>query len=117
MTCGDTWMDYEDGQHECGREINHEGVCCCGDCGRVRLERRRDAPLLRMTHEIPETHINGHCSVENLEAIQAMDLQHCNFGYQVSHDGRVWICVNGVAFIRFKPEGFRRGVTDQPNII
>jgi hypothetical protein len=118
MTCGDTWEGLEEVEHEhtCGREVNHEGVCCCITCGRVRLERRTDAPRLVLTHDIPETHIHGHCSVENLEAIQEMNLQDCDFGYQVAHDGRVWVCINGVAFLRFKPDRSKRD-TDAPTII
>jgi hypothetical protein len=30
-------------------------------------------------------------------------LQDCTFGVQVHHDGRVWVCVNAVTFLRFKP--------------
>lgn len=32
-----------------------------------------------------------------------MDLQNCDVGLQVAWDGRIWVCVNGVAFLRFKP--------------
>jgi len=103
MTCGDTWMDYEDGQHECGLPINHQGCCACGKCGVVRLQRRADPYAVTFNHDIPETHREGYLSVENLEKIQAMNLQDCDLGFQVSYEGRVWICVNGVAFLRFKP--------------
>lgn len=27
----------------------------------------------------------------------------CTFGVQVHEDGRVWVCVNGQTFLRFKP--------------
>lgn len=47
---------------------------------------------------------HGHVSVENDEMIAAQDLTDCELGVQVSHDGRVWLCVNGVAWIRFKPK-------------
>lgn len=53
--------------------------------------------------EVPETHQIGHCSVENADLIERLDLQDCDFGLQVSEDGRVWVCVNGIAWIRFKP--------------
>ena len=26
-----------------------------------------------------------------------------DFGIQIAEDGRVWICINGIAFIRFTP--------------
>jgi hypothetical protein len=29
--------------------------------------------------------------------------QDCQFGVQVEKDGRVWICINGVTWLRFKP--------------
>jgi hypothetical protein len=35
-----------------------------------------------------------------------IDLADCLFGIQVAADGRVWVCVNGITFLRFKP---RRG--------
>jgi hypothetical protein len=44
----------------------------------------------------------GHLSIENAEAIAGMDLSDCQLGVQVAHDGRVWLCVNSVAWIRFK---------------
>lgn len=56
-------------------------------------------------HSIPETHKRGHLSVENAAQIAEMDLQDCDLGLQVAWDGRVWLCVNGVAWIRFKPTG------------
>ncbi len=45
----------------------------------------------------------GQLSVENQAQIDQIDLQHCTVGVQVSFDGRIWLCVNGVAWIRFKP--------------
>lgn len=49
--------------------------------------------------ELKETHMRGFLSVEkgissNLD---------CDFGIQIGIDGKVWICIDGVAFIRFKP--------------
>ena len=54
--------------------------------------------------ELKETHQQGHLSLENLDIVQAMNLHDCDCGIQVSVDGRVWLCVNGTAFIRFKPK-------------
>ena len=51
-----------------------------------------------------ETHRQGHVSVENLDFIKEMDLQDADFGIQICGDGRVWVCINGIAFIRFKPK-------------
>lgn len=53
--------------------------------------------------DFPETHKQGHVSIENLEMVKTMDLHDVDFGVQISADGRVWCCVNGIAFIRFRP--------------
>jgi hypothetical protein len=42
-------------------------------------------------------------SIENLEMIQGMNLLDCDVGFQMAYDGRLWVCINGVAFLRFKP--------------
>lgn len=53
----------------------------------------------------PETHMEGTISIENpLES----DIVEGDFGIRIAEDGRVWVCVNGVAFIRFKPKNKRR---------
>jgi hypothetical protein len=52
---------------------------------------------------VPETHQQGHLSIENLDLIKSSDLHNCDVGIQTSPDGRIWLCVNGIAFIRFKP--------------
>ncbi len=54
--------------------------------------------------EVKETHQQGMISIENLEMILKQDTQNCDVGIQISHDGRIWLCVNGVAFVRFKPK-------------
>lgn len=53
--------------------------------------------------EVKEFHQQGMISVENLEHIQEMDLHDSDIGLQVADDGRIWLCINGMAFIRFKP--------------
>lgn len=60
-----------------------------------------DQPVF--THEFPETHHHGMLSIENAEIVAGMDLADCDVGLQVSYDGRIWLCVNGVAWVRFKP--------------
>lgn len=47
--------------------------------------------------EYKETHAKGFMTIEN----------ECKGGYvdigiQISSDGRVWVCIDGIAFIRFK---------------
>jgi hypothetical protein len=46
---------------------------------------------------------HGSVYTENLDLIQRLDLTDCEFGIQVGWDGRVWVCINGIAWIRFKP--------------
>jgi hypothetical protein len=50
--------------------------------------------------EIPETHQKGFVSIEQ-------DLKRTNkiadIGIQIAKDGRIWICIDGAALIRFKP--------------
>lgn len=47
----------------------------------------------------PEIHQQGFLSVEaNIKSSMG-----CDFGVQIADDGRVWICVDGRAFLRFKP--------------
>jgi sugar lactone lactonase YvrE len=38
-------------------------------------------------------------------------MQDCVFGLQVHTDGRVWVCINGSTFLRFKPNG--KAITDE----
>lgn len=59
--------------------------------------------------DFPETHTRGRLSIENAEDISRrlkyaaehdLDL---DFGVQIAHDGRVWVCIDSIAWIRFKP--------------
>lgn len=47
--------------------------------------------------DVPETHQKGFLSIEK-------DFKSgiCDVGIMVK-DGRIWICVDGIAFIRFRP--------------
>jgi len=60
--------------------------------------------------EYPETHQEGYISLENEETIRKLLLnsRRGDFGIQIAKDGRVWVCINGVAVIRFKPEPEQR---------
>jgi len=49
--------------------------------------------------EILEIHQKGLLSIEK----KNVDSQICDIGIQTAEDGRIWICINGEAFIRFKP--------------
>jgi len=46
---------------------------------------------------------DGHLSIEDTDLIRRLDLRNCHFGVQVAPDGRVWVCVNGISLLRFKP--------------
>ena len=48
-----------------------------------------------------ETHQQGSLSIEQ-ELPKGM--KNCDFGIQIAKDGRIWICIDGIAYLRFKPE-------------
>ena len=48
-------------------------------------------------------HRQGYLTIENVEMILEFDTSNCDFGIQAAEDGRVWICINGIAFLRFRP--------------
>ena len=45
-------------------------------------------------------HQDGMLSIE--KALSAVH-HHCDLGVQITQDGRIWLCINGEAYIRFKP--------------
>jgi len=48
--------------------------------------------------EYKEAHFLGFMSIEKEFKSGQVDI-----GIQIAKDGRIWVCVNGEAFIRFKP--------------
>jgi hypothetical protein len=60
--------------------------------------------MTRLNDSFGPLYQEGHLSIEDDELIKRLDLQDCHFGVQVSEDGRVWVCVNGMALLRFKPK-------------
>jgi hypothetical protein len=59
----------------------------------------------------PEIHQQGLISIENIPTILGYIDEHRDsyymegdLGVQIANDGRVWVCVDGVAFLRFKPK-------------
>lgn len=52
---------------------------------------------------IPEFHQQGTIMLENLTKYTGLPYIKGDLGIQVASDGRVWICIDGVAFIRFSP--------------
>lgn len=54
--------------------------------------------------EFTETHMQGTISIENVpEELTKFKYMKGDIGLQVSKDGRIWICINGMAFLRFSP--------------
>ena len=55
----------------------------------------------------PETHQLGHISLENfpsgLREVPEIPVMYGDLGIQIAKDGRIWICIDGQAFIRFSP--------------
>lgn len=49
--------------------------------------------------EYPEMHQKGFLTIE----CPMSSLKECDFGIQIAEDGRVWICVDGEVFLRFRP--------------
>lgn len=61
--------------------------------------------------ELKETHQKGTISIENLPdelrvpgyMPHILPSMEGDLGIQIASDGRVWVCINGIAFLRFKP--------------
>jgi len=55
---------------------------------------------MKMTKEYPEMHQRGYISIEGTFK---PGYTEGDLGIQIAKDGRVWICIDGVAFLRFRP--------------
>lgn len=53
--------------------------------------------------EYPEVQQEGLISIENSELLKN-GFSEGYLGIQIAKDGRIWICIDGVAFLRFKPK-------------
>lgn len=62
--------------------------------------------------EYPEQHAEGIISIEK---IPDSKLIKGDLGIQISKDGRVWICIDGIAFLRFRP--FLKNEKEEQNAI
>ena len=53
----------------------------------------------------PATYQKGMITLENmpLEFEKSGRGMYGDFGVQIADDGRVWICIDGASFLRFKP--------------
>ena len=61
---------------------------------------------MRYIKEYLVTHQKGTISIENWPAgmAESSGFMKGDLGVQVAEDGRVWICIDGAAFLRFKPD-------------
>jgi hypothetical protein len=50
--------------------------------------------------DYPETHLYGVLSIENDAPTKPF---RGDLGIRIASDGRIWICLDGIAFLRFKP--------------
>lgn len=50
--------------------------------------------------EYKESHRRGYLTIE--KEIPKL-VKDCDLGIQIAKDGRVWICIDGQAFLRFHP--------------
>ena len=48
-----------------------------------------------------ETHQKGYLTIE--QKLPSL-IKSCDFGIQIAKDGRVWICIDGKAYLRFHPD-------------
>ena len=60
--------------------------------------------------EYPEQHMKGYITIENRDMFDFP--MEADLGLMVSHDGRVWLCINGIAFLRFTPHLNRKMFPD-----
>jgi hypothetical protein len=75
---------------------------------------------MKKVKEYPETHMQGTISIENLDLTLANNPKVIRYGLKIqpeitnsyfqgdlgvhiADDGRVWVCINGIAFLRFSP--------------
>ncbi len=49
----------------------------------------------------PETHQQGTILLETVPPVNYIE---GDLGIQIAEDGKVWICINGIAFLRFTPK-------------
>jgi hypothetical protein len=63
-----------------------------------------------MIKEYPETHQDGSISLENPSSIFDVIITRAwkpviqgDLGIQIAEDGRVWVCINGISFLRSNP--------------
>jgi len=54
--------------------------------------------------EYPEVHQQGLITLESMpEKLRTCKGMGGDLGIQITKDGRVWVCINEIAFLQFKP--------------
>ena len=81
----------------CDGKSKIEGVCK-SEFYEIKINKEGIIMELPKLPKIPQTEFHGLISIES-EFKSGEGL----LGIQTSEDGRIWICINGVAFLRFKP--------------
>jgi hypothetical protein len=67
-------------------------------------KKRKEALREKFISEYPETHQLGTITLENVpDELKNYMYMGGDLGIQVARNGRVWICINGIAFLRFQP--------------
>lgn len=52
----------------------------------------------------PDTHMQGMIEVNSIPNIKSLPKMIIgDIGIEIEKDGRIWICIDGVCFLRFKP--------------
>jgi hypothetical protein len=46
---------------------------------------------------------SGYMELMDIDGCTPLRTIQCNIGVQIAPDGRIWVCIDGKAFIRFKP--------------
>jgi hypothetical protein len=63
--------------------------------------------------EYKETHQQGFITFEKEMKVGYMD---ADVGIQIAEDGRIWLCINGEAAIRFRPKNTKKLLTSVDNM-
>ncbi len=84
------WEDFREGWMKAERDFVQE----------TAEEIYDNTPSAHKHPAMDETHVKGFLTVEHILNIQS----EVDLGIQIAEDGRIWICVDGQAFLRFTPK-------------
>lgn len=69
--------------------------------GWKEAEKEYNDKQKKTNYKYEQTHQQGNFIIE--QGTDIISSKDCDFGIQIAKDGRVWICINGVSFVRFVP--------------